>query len=294
MLRSLTKALEFSPRLLPSTWTTRLESVCRICTSTTDLGRTQWSYTRPRHTNMKMSVPSRLLDRDYYRNQSKGGRCLETGRVVQRHIGGGHQRNFRIIDKLRVPVPRAGEPPHTITDRVLHIGYDPFRSGNIALLAGNGQDQVKLVLAPHELAPGDVITASRDKPKSLLHLKPGDAYPLEHMPYGTMVHAIENEPGSGAASCTAAGTYRLVIKKTESEVILRNPRKKTDLLTVSKDCLAVVGRVSNIDHDQFQIGKAGRARWMNQRPKGKTGKARRFNQKKGGSQASNTKGIKKK
>ena len=244
-----------------------------ISTTSASQGRTKWSYTRPRGVAMpKMDIPKRLLDGKYYRNQSKGGRGPD-GRILIRHKGGGHQRNFRIVDNVRVPLTKEGEEPVKVQDRVIQIGYDPFRSARIALVAGNGINQRKLILAPHELQVGDIITSSRDKPESLAMMKPGDAYPLQYLPLGTMVHSIEKEPGTGGCICRAAGTYAILQRKFEDKAIIKVP-SKTGTLTVGLNSLAVIGRASNINKKHEIIGKAGRSRWLNRKPKGQTGKDR--------------------
>jgi len=247
--------------------------------SSNDLTRTQWSYTRPRNTGMRMDIPRRLLDGKYYRNQGKGGRGAD-GRIVIRHKGGGHQRNWRILEKVRVPLHKSGEEPITIKDRILQIGYDPFRTGNIALVAGNGSNQTKLILCPHETKVGDIITASRGAPVSIARMIPGDAYPLEHLPLGTMVHDIEKKVGSGGAYCKAAGTYAILSSKTETHAYLKLASKSRSQLVVHVKSLAVIGKVSNPGQCYLPIGKAGRSRWLNRRPRGKTGLARRHNKKK--------------
>ena len=257
-----------------------------LSTTASDLGRTQWSYTRPRNTHMELHVPRRLRDGKFYRNQGKSGRG-EDGRIKIRHKGGGAQRNWRIVDLIRVPSHQADSNVdslakiNSITDRVLAIGYDPFRSANIALVAGNGSNQTRLILCPYETKIGDVITASRGKPASLARMIPGDAYPLEHLPISTMVHNIERVPGEGGQFCRAAGMYGTIIRKNpDGNVVLKCPGKNRPQLIVNKKCLATIGRVSNIDQKHRVIGKAGRSRWLNHKPKGQTGKDRWHHRKK--------------
>ena len=250
-----------------------------ISVSSNDFGRTQWSYTRPRNTGMRIDIPRRLRDGKYYRNQGKGGRGPD-GRIVIRHMGGGHQRNWRIVDKVRVPLPEPGEEPKTIKDRILQIGYDPFRTGNIALVAGNGSNQTKLILCPQDTEVGDIVTASRGKPASVARMIPGDAYPLEYLPLGTMVHSIERQAGGGGAYCCAAGTYAILFRKTEKEAFLKETSKTRSKLVVDLNSLAVIGKVSNGGQRFLPIGKAGRNRWLNKKPRGQTGKDRWHHRKK--------------
>jgi len=262
----------------------------QLHTTPCSLTRTQWSYTRPRNTDRRMDVPKRLLDGKYYRNIQKGGRCPITGRILIRHVGGGASRNWRIVDKLRVPLQEDGEAPLTIKDRVLQIGYDPFRSGDLALVAGNGSNLTKLILAAHELQVGDVITSSRGPPASVSRMIPGDAYPLKYLPIGQIVHSVERKPGQGAQLFQAGGMGAMITGRTDAgKVQLKQMgNKKTSLKRKDKerkvelrgDCLAVIGIVSNPSHSDAPIGKAGRNRWLNRRPKGKTGKDRWHNRKK--------------
>jgi len=250
-----------------------------LSTTASHQGRTQWSYTRPRDTHMELYVPKRLRDGKFYRNRGKSGRG-EDGRIKIRHKGGGAQRNWRIVDMVRVPLHEENEPVKTITDRVLAIGYDPFRTANIAMVAGDGSNQTKLILCPHEMKVGDVITASRDKPISLARMIPGDAYPLQHLPISTMVHNIEREPGLGGHFCRAGGMYGTIIRKMDGNVVLKCPGKNRPQITVNAKCLATIGRASNINQKHEVIGKAGRSRWLNRKPKGQTGKDRWHHRKK--------------
>ncbi|EDO48947.1 predicted protein, partial [Nematostella vectensis] len=187
-----------------------------------------------------------------------------SGQIVLRHRGGGHSQNYRIIDFIRAPLCITGEAVTPIKDKVLQVGYDPCRSARIALVAGNGSNQEKLVIAPDEIQVGDVMTASRGKPESLALLKPGDAYPLCFLPIGTVVHNIELYPGKGAQLARAAGTSAQLIRKTNETAVVRLPSKVEK--EVSSKCLASVGRVSNIERKNRVIGKAGRNRWLNRRP----------------------------
>lgn len=250
-----------------------------LSTAVCDFGRTQWSYTRPRNTHMELRVPRRLRDGKFYRNQGKSGRG-EDGRIKIRHKGGGAARNWRIVDLVRVPLHQEGEPPKTIRDRVIQIGYDPFRSAHIALVAGNGANQTKLILCPHEMKIGDIITSSRDKPVSLARMIPGDAYPLEYLPIATMVHNIERTPGMGGHYCRAAGMYGVIIRKADGQVVLKCPGKNRPQITVPAQSLGTIGRASNIEKKHEIIGKAGRSRWLNRKPKGQTGKDRWHHKKK--------------
>lgn len=234
-------------------------------------GRTPNSYMRERRGIPSMVVPKYLKDGLVRRGTGRSGRN-NTGRITIRHRGGGHPQTYRIIDFLRVPLEENGEQSKIIKDKILQIGYDPCRSARIALCAGNGGNQQKLVVAPDGVQAGDILTASRAEPASTSHIKPGDAYPLGTLPIGSIVHNVELCPGKGAQLARSAGTSVQLIRKTEDQAIIQLPSKKEK--SVSINCLATVGRASNIDHKHRIIGKAGRSRWLGRRPKGKTGKDR--------------------
>lgn len=238
-------------------------------TSLVSEGRTHYSFIRVRRSMPNIPIPGYLKDGSVKRNQMKAGRDPETGRIAIRHKGGGHSQTYRIIDFVRVPALQENEEPKKIRDKVLHIGYDPCRSGRIALVAGDGSNKMKIITAPHEMKVGDVVTAFRGKPESIARLKPGDAYPLAHLPIGTLVYNVELQPGKGAQLVRSAGTCAQILNKTETTARLRLPSKAEK--DVPLDCLASLGRVSNIDHKNRVIGKAGRNRWLNRRPKGQTG-----------------------
>lgn len=234
-------------------------------------GRSAYSYVREGRRLPQMPVPKYLKDGLVRRGIGRSGRN-NTGRITVRHRGGGHPQTYRIIDFLRVPFVQNSKEPYTVKDKILQIGYDPCRSARIALCAGNGSNQQKLVIAPDGVAVGDILTASRTEPVSISRIKPGDAYPLGTLPIGSIVHNVELSPGKGAQLARSAGTSVQLIRKTEDQAIIQLPSKKEK--GVSLDCLATVGRASNIDHKHSIIGKAGRSRWLGRRPKGKTGKDR--------------------
>ena len=236
-------------------------------------GRTHYSYQRIPRSIPNMSLPASLKAGKIRRHAGRSGRN-NLGHAVVRHRGGGHSQTYRLVDFLRVPIKNvktSSELP-VIQDKVLQLGYDPCRSARIALVAGNGCNHRKLIVAPHDLKVGDIIKASRDKPMSLAYLKPGDAYPLASLPVGTIVHNVELRPGAGAQLVRAAGTCAQIIRKTKNTVLIRLPSKAEK--EINSKCLATIGRISNIEHKNRVIGKAGRNRWLNRRPKGQTGKGR--------------------
>ncbi|HSK48350.1 MAG TPA: 50S ribosomal protein L2 [Coriobacteriia bacterium] len=179
----------------------------------------------------------------------KGGRN-NNGRITTRHQGGGHKRRYRVIDFKR---NKDGVPAKVAT-----IEYDPNRSARIALLH-YADGEKRYILAPKGLNVGDTIT---NGPGS--DIKPGNALPLLNIPVGTVVHAVELQPGRGAALARSAGTSIQLMGKEGDYAIVRMP--SSEMRRVLITCRATIGEVGNSDHSNITIGKAGRARWMGIRP----------------------------
>ena len=180
---------------------------------------------------------------------SKGGRN-NTGKMTVRHQGGGHKRQYRIIDFKRTK--------DNIPARVATIEYDPNRSARIALL-NYADGEKRYIIAPHGLKVGDVVYSG---PES--DIKPGNALPLANIPLGTQVHNIEMKIGKGGQIVRSAGTSAQLMAKEGNYALLRLP--SGELRRVRVECRATVGVVSNIDHENIPIGKAGRQRWLGIRP----------------------------
>ena len=180
---------------------------------------------------------------------SKGGRN-NTGKMTVRHQGGGHKRQYRIIDFKRTK--------DNIPARVATIEYDPNRSARIALL-NYADGEKRYIIAPHGLKVGDVVYSG---PES--DIKPGNALPLANIPLGTQVHNIEMKIGKGGQIVRSAGTSAQLMAKEGNYALLRLP--SGELRRVRVECRATVGVVSNIDHENITIGKAGRQRWKGIRP----------------------------
>ena len=180
---------------------------------------------------------------------SKGGRN-NTGKMTVRHQGGGHKRQYRIIDFKRTK--------DNIPARVATIEYDPNRSARIALL-NHADGEKRYIIAPHGLKVGDVVYSG---PES--DIKPGNALPLANIPLGTQVHNIEMKIGKGGQIVRSAGTSAQLMAKEGNYALLRLP--SGELRRVRVECRATVGVVSNIDHENITIGKAGRQRWKGIRP----------------------------
>eukprot|EP00118_Oscarella_pearsei_P027804 m.311344 g.311344 ORF g.311344 m.311344 type:complete len:255 (+) comp66185_c0_seq1:47-811(+) len=188
--------------------------------------------------------------------RKKGGRGRYGHKTVGRQ-GGGHKQNYRIIDFKRAAL----QSESTLTEKVLSIQYDPCRSARLALVAG---EERKYILAPDGVKPGQILTASREKPEKMM-LHPGNAYLLRHIPLGQSVHNIELRPGKGGQIVRSAGTSAIVHQKTDDQVKLKLPSGAAKW--VKQDCVATIGRVSNVEHRHRVIGKAGRSRWLGIRPK---------------------------
>jgi large subunit ribosomal protein L2 len=178
-----------------------------------------------------------------------GGRN-NNGRITTRHQGGGHKRRYRKIDFKR---NKDGVPAKVAT-----IEYDPNRSARIALLH-YADGEKRYILAPEKLAVGDTVLSGADA-----DIRPGNALPLENIPTGTVVHAIEMQPGKGAAIARSAGTSAQLMGKEAGNAILRMP--SSEMRMVPLTCRATIGEVGNSDHANISVGKAGRNRHLGKRP----------------------------
>jgi large subunit ribosomal protein L2 len=179
----------------------------------------------------------------------KGGRN-NNGRITTRHQGGGHKRRYRVIDFKRTK--------DSVPAKVATIEYDPNRSARIALLH-YADGEKRYILAPKGLTVGDKVASGPDA-----DIKPGNTLPLVNIPVGTVVHAVELQPGKGAALARSAGTSIQLMGKEGGYAILRMP--SSEMRRVLVTCRATIGEVGNSDHGNIKIGKAGRARWMGIRP----------------------------
>jgi large subunit ribosomal protein L2 len=182
--------------------------------------------------------------------KKSGGRDNH-GHISMRRIGGGHKRKYRIIDFKR---NRLGEPA-----TVREIEYDPNRSARIALVQ-YADGEKRYVIHPKGLKVGDVISSG---PGTDVRL--GNALPLGEIPLGTAVHCIELKVGKGAQVCRSAGMSAQVMAKEGEYVTLRMPSSEVRMVHVR--CLATIGEVGNAEHELESWGKAGKSRWMGQRPK---------------------------
>jgi large subunit ribosomal protein L2 len=182
--------------------------------------------------------------------KKSGGRDNH-GHISMRRIGGGHKRKYRIIDFRR---NRLGQPC-----TVREIEYDPNRSARIALVQ-YADGEKRYILHPKGLKVGDVIASG---PGTDVRL--GNALPLGEIPLGTAVHNIELKMGKGGQICRSAGMSAQVMAKEGDYVTLRMPSSEVRMVHVR--CLATIGEVGNAEHELESWGKAGKSRWMGQRPK---------------------------
>ena len=181
--------------------------------------------------------------------KSAGGRN-NTGRVTARFQGGGHKRTYRVIDFKRRKLDVSGT--------VERLEYDPNRSAFIALVKYD-DGELSYIIAPQRLAAGDKVIAAASA-----DVKPGNAMPLQAMPVGTIVHNVELKPGQGGQIARSAGTYAQLVGRDQGMAILRLNSGEQRL--VHGSCFATVGAVSNPDHGNINLGKAGRSRWLGKRP----------------------------
>jgi large subunit ribosomal protein L2 len=179
----------------------------------------------------------------------KGGRN-NAGRVTVRFRGGGHKQAYRIVDFKRRKVDAPA--------KVERLEYDPNRSAFIALIKYADGEQA-YILAPQRLGVGDEVVSGDS-----VDVKPGNAMPLANIPVGTIVHNVEMKIGKGGALARSAGTYVQIVGRDQGYVILR--LKSGEQRLIHGQCYATIGAVSNPDHMNISIGKAGRNRWLGHRP----------------------------
>lgn len=175
------------------------------------------------------------------------------GRITVFHRGGGNKKLYRIIDFKR--------SLFNIPALVKKIEYDPNRTANIALVAyKNGM--LSYILAPKNISPGDIILAGSNS----IDIKVGNTLPIKNIPIGSLIHNIELKPGKGGQLMRAAGTYAKLIKKDllKAQALVR--LHTGSWYTVSTEALATIGLVSNDNHKNLKLRKAGQSRWRNRRP----------------------------
>jgi large subunit ribosomal protein L2 len=181
--------------------------------------------------------------------QSSSGGRNNNGRITVRFRGGGHKQAYRVVDFKRRKEGAA---------KVERIEYDPNRTSFIALIT-YGDGEQSYIIAPQRLSPGDSVVSGAQ-----VDVKPGNAMPLAAIPVGTIVHNVELKIGKGGAIARSAGSYAQIVGRDQGYVILRLNSGEQRL--VHGQCYASIGAVSNPDHMNTSIGKAGRQRWLGRRP----------------------------
>ncbi len=184
-----------------------------------------------------------------FTKKRSGGRNAQ-GRITTRHVGGGHKRRIRIVDFRR---EKFGIPA-----RVAAIEYDPNRSARLALLHYRDGEK-RYILAPLGLKVGDTVVSGPGA-----DILPGNALPLRAIPAGTTIHNLELQAGKGGQLCRSAGTGAQLVAKEGEMAHVKLPSGEIRL--IHQGCLATIGQVGNLEHENVSVGKAGRSRWLGIRP----------------------------
>ena len=198
------------------------------------------------YTGLSKVAPEKSLLEPMKKNSGRNS----YGRITVRHRGGGNRTKYRVIDFKRQKLGMDAE--------VMTLEYDPNRSAHIALIQYEDGEKA-YILAPNGLSIGDKVRAGEDA-----DIKPGNALPLAVIPVGTVIHNIELYPGKGAQLVRSAGNMAQLMAKENGYALIRLP--SGELRNVSARCMASIGQVGNVDHENVSIGKAGRKRHMGWRP----------------------------
>jgi large subunit ribosomal protein L2 len=182
---------------------------------------------------------------------SKSGGRNAMGRITCRHRGGGHKRRYRLIDFKR--------DKQNIPANVASIEYDPNRAARIALLHYRDGEK-RYILAPLALNPGDTVISGEQ-----VDINPGNAMPLKNIPVGTIIHNVELKPKKGAQMIRSAGAYGQLVAKEGKYALIKLPSNEVRMVLLA--CYATVGQISNPDHFNISLGKAGKTRWQGKKPK---------------------------
>lgn len=187
-----------------------------------------------------------LLDKDHHRKTGRNN----SGKITSWHRGGGHAKKYRIIDFKR--------KKFNVEAAVERIEYDPNRTAWIALIKYK-DGELSYIIAPQRLAVGDKIVSAEKA-----DILPGNAMQIRNIPVGTLVHNVELNPGKGGQLARSAGTFVQIVGRDSGMTQIK--LNSGELRVVRGECMATVGSVSNTDHANVQIGKAGRKRWMGWKP----------------------------
>ena len=180
-----------------------------------------------------------------------GGRN-SSGKITTRHIGGGHKRRYRVVDFKR--------DKFEIPGKVFGIEYDPNRSANLALIHYVDGEK-RYIIAPLGIKVGEIIVSSK-KPDT--EVKEGNTMVLRYVPLGTFIHNVEMKPEKGGQLARSAGSYAQLVAKEGDRGQVRLPSGEVRIVHLT--CMATIGQVGNIDHENITVGKAGKPRWLGVRP----------------------------
>ena len=180
----------------------------------------------------------------------KSGGRNNTGRITSRFIGGGHKRMYRVIDFKRDKIGIEG--------KVESIEYDPNRSARIALIKYT-DDEIRYIIAPDNLKVGSTVVSGDD-----VDIQPGNTLPINKIPLGAFIHNVELKPGKGGQLARSAGSSCIIVAKDERYTQIKLPSGEVRMIL--NNCRATLGVVSNLEHENISLGKAGRSRWLGKRP----------------------------
>lgn len=203
--------------------------------------------TAPAFTEITTDTPERTL----LAAINKSGGRNSVGKRTMRYIGGGHKQKYRVIDFKR--------DKFDVPGTVKTVEYDPIRTARIALVV-YADGEKRYIIAPQGISVGQTVVAG-----TAVAPEVGNALPLSSIPLGTIVHNIEIRPGAGASMARSAGTYAQLLARDGKYATLKLPSGEMRMVLVT--CMATVGSVSNADHMNVSLGKAGRNRWLGRRPR---------------------------
>jgi len=206
---------------------------------------------RVTNTRSEVTVSSSSPEKSLVTTINKTGGRNHDGKMTMRNRGGGHKRQYRIIDFKR---EKDGIPATVKT-----IEYDPYRSAFIALL-NYADGEKRYIIAPHGLKVGAKVVSGKGSAPEI-----GNCLVLSEVPLGSAIHAVEMQPGKGAAMARSAGTYATLTNKEEKYAVLRMPSGEIRRVLIT--CRATIGNTSNPDHSLTVAGKAGAKRWKGERPR---------------------------
>lgn len=196
-------------------------------------------------------ITKKTPEKSLLRIIKKSGGRNANGRITSRHRGGGHKRYYRLVDFKR---DKIGVPA-----KVASIEYDPNRSARIALLQ-YADGEKRYILSPLHLSVGDEVMSGPEA-----DIKPGNTLPLKNIPLGTHIHNIELRIGKGGQIVRSAGTYAQLMAKEDRYALIKLPSSEVRMVLLN--CMATIGQVGNVTHENIDLGKAGRKRWLGKRPK---------------------------